>query len=165
MNIRHAAENDIPQMMKLYEYARRFMSEHGNPNQWGPAEWPPSALIRSDIADGHSYVCTDGGRIVGTFFFRQGEDIEPTYRVIEHGAWLTDAAYGVIHRLAGSGEAHGIGDLCLGWAWEQCRHLRADTHQDNRIMQHLLRKNGFVQCGIIHTAEDHTPRLAYEKCR
>ena len=28
--------------------------------------------------------------------------------------------------------------------------LRADTHADNKIMQHLLEKNGFARCSIIH---------------
>ena len=35
MNIRHATEADVPVMMKIYEYARAFMAEDGNPNQWG----------------------------------------------------------------------------------------------------------------------------------
>ncbi|MBD5518924.1 MAG: hypothetical protein HDR07_10755 [Lachnospiraceae bacterium] len=35
--------------MEIYEYARHFMAEHGNPNQWGPTNWPPEALIHADI--------------------------------------------------------------------------------------------------------------------
>ena len=39
------------------------MAEHGNPNQWGPANWPPEALIHSDIEGGSSYVCiNDAGK-------------------------------------------------------------------------------------------------------
>ena len=45
---------------------------------------------------------------------------------------------------------------------EHCESLRADTHADNKIMQHLLEKNGFARCGIIHV-EDGTPRVAYQK--
>ena len=33
---------------------------------------------------------------------------------------------------------------------------------DNKIMQHLLEKNGFTRCGIIHVA-DGSPRFAYQK--
>ena len=40
--------------------------------------------------------------------------------------------------------------------------VRADTHADNKIMQHLLEENGFTKCGIIHV-EDGTPRIAYQK--
>lgn len=149
--------------MEVYQYARSFMAEHGNPNQWEPTNWPPEELIRSDIADGSSYVYTDGDRIVGTFFFRQGKNIEPTYQVIEDGAWRDDSAYGVIHRLAGDGTTKGIGIFCIDWAFKQCGHLRVDTHGDNIVMQNILKKSGFAYCGIIHVAEDRYPRLAYEK--
>ena len=163
MEIRHATKEDIYQIMKIYEYARHFMAEHGNPNQWGPTNWPPKELILSDIASGNSFVCTSNDKIVGTFFFTQGKDIEPTYRMIENGAWLDDGPYGVIHRLAGNGAVSGIGKFCINWAFNQCRHLRIDTHSDNQVMQNLLKKNGFVHCGTIYVKNDCYPRLAYEK--
>ena len=50
----------------------------------------------------------------------------------------------------------------LDWSMEHCQSLRADTHADNKIMQHLLEKNGFTRCGIIHVA-DGSPRFAYQK--
>ena len=163
MEIRHSTKNDLCDIMKIYEFARCFMAKQGNPNQWGPTNWPPEELIQSDIADGKSYVCICENRIVGTFFFDQGKDIEPTYRVIEDGAWLDDSPYGVVHRLAGNGAVKGIGKFCLEWAFKQCGHLRVDTHEDNRVMQNLLNKCGFVYCGIIHVEKDGYPRLAYEK--
>ena len=163
MEIRHSTGEDLSQIMRIYEYARRFMAEHGNPNQWGSTNWPPEELIYSDIAEGNSYVCICEGRIVGTFFFMQGIDIEPTYHVIEEGAWLGNNNYGVIHRLAGDGSVKGIGRFCIEWAFEQCGHLRVDTHEDNRIMKNLLKKCGFIYCGIIHVESDGSPRLAYEK--
>ncbi len=163
MVIRHSTEEDLPRMMEIYASARNFMAENGNPNQWGPTNWPPQDLIRADIADGNSYVCLCGDRVAGAFFFRQGSDIEPTYRTIQGGRWLDDSPYGVVHRLAGDGSVKGIGSACLEWAFGQCGHLRIDTHGDNRVMQNLLKKSGFVYCGIIHVEEDDDPRLAYEK--
>lgn len=163
MEIRHSTEQDFCQIMEIYEYARRFMAEHGNPNQWGPTNWPPEKLIHSDIAEGKSYVCVYEDRIVGTFFFDQGKDIEPTYHVIESGAWLDSGPYGVIHRLAGDGSVKGIGRFCIEWTLKQCGHLRIDTHGDNKVMQNLLEKNGFIYCGIIHVKNDNYPRFAYEK--
>ena len=164
MQIRKSTERDVARMMEIYAYARRFMAEHGNPNQWGPRNWPPEALIRSDIQNGNSYVClNDAGAVVGTFFFIQGRDIEPTYRVINDGAWLDDSPYGVVHRIATDGSEKGVGRFCLDWAFEQCGHLRIDTHGDNTVMQSLLAKLGFVHCGTIYVYEDNDPRLAYEK--
>lgn len=165
MEIRHATEKDMNRIMEIYEYARKFMADHGNPNQWGPTQWPPEKLIERDISKGKSYVCVEGERIVGTFFFDAGEDIEASYRFIENGKWLDDSAYGVVHRLAGDGSVKGIGKFCLDWAYGQCGHLRVDTHGDNTVMQNLLGKNGFTQCGTVYVEEDDFPRLAYEKTK
>ena len=163
MEIRHSTQEDLGQIMRIYESARRFMAEHGNPNQWGLTNWPPEELIHSDIAERNSYVCICEDRIVGTFFFKQGIDIDPTYQVIEEGEWLGNSDYGVIHRLAGDGSVKGIGRFCIEWAFEQCNHLRVDTHEDNRVMKNLLKKCGFIYCGIIHVESDGSPRAAYER--
>jgi len=166
MTIRKSTAQDLEGMMAIYAHARAFMAAHGNPNQWGPTQWPPRALIKQDIHQGHSYVCcADGGRVVGTFFFIQGRDIEPTYRAITDGAWMDDGPYGVVHRIATDGSTRGIGAFCLNWAFEQCGHLRIDTHGDNAVMQRLLGKLGFIHCGTIYVEEDDFPRLAYEKVR
>ena len=164
MEIRHSTIEDIHLIMELYQHARQFMKEHGNPNQWGPTNWPPEELIRSDIADGNSYGGVCGEQLAGTFFYCQGEDIEPAYRVIEDGAWLDDSPYGVVHRVAANGSVKGVGSFCLEWAFRQSGgHLRIDTHGDNLVMQNLLKKCGFVRCGTIYVEEDSYPRLAYEK--
>ena len=164
MRIRHSAEADVWRIMEIYSFARKYMAEHGNPNQWGPTNWPPEALIRSDIRNGNSYVClNDEGNVIGTFFFIHGQDIEPTYREITDGAWLDDSSYGVVHRIAGVGSEKGIGPFCINWAFEQCGHLRIDTHGDNIVMQNLVKKLGFVHCGTIYVEEDNNPRLAFEK--
>ena len=164
MRIRKSTASDLGRIMEIYAHARDFMAQHGNPNQWGPTCWPPEDLIRRDIAEGSSYVCeNDNGMVVGTFFFRQGTDIEPTYRVITDGAWLDDSPYGVVHRIASDGSEKGTGTFCLNWAYSRCGHLRIDTHRDNTVMQGLLRKTGFVRCGTIYVEEDDDPRQAYEK--
>jgi len=166
MTIRHSIPQDLDRMMEIYAHARSFMAAHGNPNQWGPTQWPPRELIEQDIREGHSYVCVgDDGRVVGTFFFIHGRDIEPTYRAITDGAWLDDGPYGVVHRIATDGSARGVGAFCLNWAFDQCGHMRIDTHGDNAVMQRLLGKLGFIHCGTIHVEEDDFPRLAYEKVR
>ena len=164
MEIRKSTLLDLPRMLELYAHARAFMAAHGNPNQWGPTQWPPRALIEQDIREGHSYVCVgDDGRIVGTFYFIQGRDIEPTYRAITDGAWLDEGPYGVVHRIATDGSQKGVGSFCLNWAFGQCGHMRIDTHGDNLVMQKLVKKLGFTHCGTIYVEEDDFPRLAYEK--
>lgn len=163
MEIRHSTQADFDRIMSIYAHARKFMAENGNPNQWGPTNWPPEELIRRDIEVNKSYVCVHEGKTVGTFYFDFGDDIEPSYRVIENGAWRDAAPYGVVHRLAGDGSVHGIGKFCLDWAFDKCRHIRIDTHEDNAVMHSLLKKCGFEFCGIIHVKQDNYPRVAYEK--
>ncbi len=160
--IRKAKYEDLPRMMEIYAYARNFMAEHGNPNQWGPTNWPPEELIRKDIAAGKSYIFEQNGHIAAVFFFDSGERVEPTYANIE-GAWIGNDTYGVVHRIASDGSMKGAGAGCINWAYEQCGHLRMDTHGDNIVMQNLLKKLGFQICGTIHVVEDNYPRIAFEK--
>lgn len=159
MVIRLAEVRDVPAVMAILEIARRFMVQSGNPRQWTDG-YPSQEVILEDIRQGRSYVCEEKGDMVGTFCFQQG--IEPNYLRIYDGAWLNDAPYGVIHRLAASGTVKGVAGRCIGWCAARSSDLRADTHRDNVIMQHILEKNGFVKCGTI-VVENGTPRIAYQK--
>jgi hypothetical protein len=121
-------------------------------------------LIQKDIETENSYVCINSNdKIIGTFFFIQGKDIEPTYSEITEGSWLDDSPYGVIHRLAGDGSEKGIESFCINWTYNKCKHIRIDTHIDNIVMQKLVEKLGFIHCGTIYVEQDDYPRLAYEK--
>ncbi|WP_428054783.1 N-acetyltransferase family protein [Candidatus Avelusimicrobium facis] len=162
MFIRKATPADLPRLLEIYQSARLFMAQNGNPTQWANT-WPPASLLEQDIHSGHSYVCIHDKQAVGTFFFNFGKDIEPTYALITDGKWQKDSPYGVIHRLAGDGSVKGIGAYCIHWCYEQCHHLRVDTHPDNQIMQCLLGKLGFRRCGMINVMQDNMPRIAFEK--
>ena len=54
MRIRPSAIEDLDRIMEIYAGARAFMAAHGNPNQWGPTNWPPEQLIRQDIRNGQT---------------------------------------------------------------------------------------------------------------
>ena len=161
--VRRTMLEDLPAAMEIYAKARRFMAEHGNPNQWGPTNWPPEDLIRRDIQARKSYVCESGGHIAAVFYYDFGKDVEPNYAEITDGQWLDSAPYGVVHRIASDGTVKGTGSFCIQWAFEQCGHLRMDTHGDNKVMQSLLTKLGFLHCGTVYVEEDNYPRMAYEK--
>ncbi len=159
MNIRKSTMDDLDILLHLYENARTFMSSHGNPTQWGTT-YPEKELIISDIESGHSYVCEDHAKIIATFFYHRADD--PDYNEIYEGDWLNSMPYGVVHRITSDGTVHGTASFCLEWALKQCGNLKIDTHHDNSVMQHLLEKNGFSYCGLVHL-QDGTERLAYQK--
>lgn len=146
--------------MALYEAARHIMRADGNMHQWTNG-YPQEEVLRHDIDAGNSYVVVDSEQqVVGTFAFIPG--IEPTYLRIYEGQWTDDALpYATIHRLASSADTHDIASVCFSWAKQQGLSLRADTHRDNHIMQHILLTQGFRYCGIILLANGDE-RLAYQ---
>lgn len=159
MKIRRSSRSDMDEILKLYVKAREFMTIHGNPNQWGKNH-PEISLIEQDIDHNNSYVCTDDGKIVGTFMFV--EDNDPTYAKIYQGEWINNEPYGVVHRIASAKGKRGVATACLEWCFKKCGNIRIDTHRDNFPMQNLLKKNGFVQCGIIHL-KNGDERIAFQK--
>ncbi len=159
MNIRHATLNDLAAMQQIYAYAREQMKKNGNPGQWGSKN-PATDVLLQDIHDGNSYLIETDSRLCGVFSLLIGDD--PTYAVIRNGHWLNDLPYGTIHRLASDGTTPGIFRVCLSYCTAVIPNLRADTHADNHIMQHLLTANGFQRCGIIHV-EDGSPRIAFQR--
>lgn len=161
MEIRKTRPEEIDKVMAVYAHARQFMAQHGNPNQWGTTK-PYREDVIQDIEQGYSHVCVENGEIAATFFYKEG--IDPTYNIIYDGAWVNDAPYGVVHRIASAGTVKGAGSFCLNWAFAQCGNLKIDTHRDNIVMQNTLKKNGFTYCGIIHLLNGDE-RLAYQKVK
>jgi len=155
--IRKATNQDLPRIEEIYAYARKFMAETGNPNQWGNTT-PLTSQLVEDIRRGDLNVMVHDGVIHGVFYFYIG--IDPTYGEIEDGQWRSDAPYGTIHRIAGDGSG-GILAAAVAYGKERINHLRIDTHHDNKIMQHAVAKHGFRRSGIIHLANG-SPRIAYD---
>ena len=155
---RGARRSDLEQILEIYAHARKAMADSGNPTQWGDTE-PREELVREDIRLGQSYVVELEGRLQAVFAMIPGED--PTYRVIE-GAWLDDSPYCAVHRVASRGEVPGLATEIFRWVLARHPNVRIDTHEDNRPMQHVLEKNGFVRCGRIWTLSG-SPRVAFQK--
>lgn len=158
-NIRNADLSDLKEIMDIYEYARKFMKQTGNRNQWAN-KFPPESLIKEDIEKKQLYIIEKSGFICGVFAFIIGND--PTYSIIKNGEWLSYEKYGTVHRVASNGKSKGIFNEIITFCESKINHLRIDTHKDNKIMQHLIEKNGFYKCGIIYVT-DGTPRFVYEK--
>lgn len=154
---------ELPEITKVYSMARIFMAANGNHSQWGMRRYPPEEVIREDILLSRLYLLKRGGRIAAAFVLFLG--CEPTYEVIKDGAWPNDKPYMTIHRLASRPDEHGCGRAVIEFAKARCIEmgldLRADTHADNKPVQHLLLKNGFEYCGVIRV-KNGSERFAYQ---
>lgn len=159
--IRKAIESDLLEIKSIIDKARELMKSSGNINQWVDG-YPSIDVLLSDIRSGNAYLLLRENKAVAYFAMIDGP--EPTYNLITKGSWLNDDSYGVLHRVASNGEAKGVFKEILLYASEHYSNIRIDTHHDNKIMQRLLEKNGFVYCGIIFLA-DGSLRLAYQRIK
>ena len=156
--VRNAHMTDLDRIEQIYAYARSFMKENGNPDQWGNSHPPHEQLVK-DIDAQSLYVVEDQSGMHGVFFFYVGPDA--TYDVIHDGQWRSDTPYGTIHRIAGDGSG-GILKTAVKFASERIAHIRIDTHQANYVMQNALQRLDFQKRGIIYIS-DGSPRIAYDK--
>lgn len=157
MSVRKATPSDLSSVLSIYERARSYMRSTGNPSQWGSV-YPPESLVISDIAGGNLFVLDDGEKLYGVFaFFGEGDSV---YDNID-GAWLNSLPHSAIHRVASSGERKGVLAECVAFCRSLSSNLKIDTHTDNKIMQHQLKKAGFVECGVI-TLPDGEKRIAFQ---
>ena len=157
--VRPAQTDDLPAILRVYEAARSYMRQTGNPTQWAGG-YPQESLLLADIKKQQLYLCERENAICGAFVLAFGK--EPTYQIIEDGAWKNNLPYATIHRVASDGTKRGVFAKCMQFCESKCGNLRVDTHPDNLVMQKLILSSGFCRCGIIHV-DDGTPRIAYQK--
>ena len=156
--IRKAELKDLTKLNELYEAARRYMRENGNPDQWGTG-YPNDEIIIEDIKSGVLY--TDEG--VNFAFVLMGE--EEAYKTIYEGKWLNNEPYLTLHRVAGNGKVKGVFSQIFEFSLEKMKeaglsNLRIDTHEKNLTMQNAVTRQGFVRCGSVKLREGE--RIAYQ---
>lgn len=158
--IRHALKSDVDRISQIFNHARDFMVQTGNPNQW-TANYPNAEVLNEDIEKCDCYVIQSHGQVEATFVLKKG--IEPAYSVLKNGEWLNDEApYITIHRVASSGKIKGILHLIMQFAKVQrINNLRIDTHRDNKVMLKAIEREGFTYCGLVYYGPQKE-RLAFQ---
>ncbi len=158
-----AAVQDAPACVAILNSGRAFQRQQGFV-QWSD-DYPNEASVLQDIEAGNAHILKVDGHAAGYLYI--SFDGDPAYNVIK-GAWRTKEPYAVIHRVAFDGQYRemGLSAAAFGLAEEYIlsrgiRNVRIDTHHQNRRMQHVLEKNGFVLCGEVQMRGE--PRLAYDK--
>ena len=167
MKLIPAKNENLPSIMSIVHDAQIHLASQ-NIDQWQDG-YPNEAAILKDIANQESFIVkSERNDIAGTAMFTT--KTEPTYSTID-GSWLTkvDAVYGVIHRMAVSDDfrKQGIAKFIFTKSEQKLKDsniasMRIDTHEDNSQMQGLLKKLGYVYCGVIYL-ENTDKRLAFEK--
>ena len=157
MKIRNARSDDLNTIFDIYDRARAFMRDNGNPEQWGYS-YPPHELVLSDLENQNLYVVeSEDGSLAGVFScFPEGDRAYDTI----NGKWLNDKPYTAVHRVASAGTHKGLFSAVLDFCLQFSDNIKIDTHKQNTVMQHVLKKHGFVQCGTIIT--DGLPFLAFQ---
>lgn len=163
MELRLAHPNEVTTIMAIIEEARVFLAASGS-DQW-QGTYPDQDLIIEDILEGRGHVALVEGKIVAYAAVVLGN--EEAYNAIYDGKWKHDNhLYVTFHRIAVTEGYRGqqltqtfLQGLIEG---QKAYDFRADTHEKNLIMQHILEKLGFVYCGKVPL---HGVRLAYQKIK
>lgn len=141
----------------IFDQCRAYMVAQGNPTQWDE-NYPTSAVVATDIAEGHGYVClNDASQVIASFALG---DCEPEYDRMRDGHWHSDAPYIVVHRMAAL-PSQGAGQFIFAWLMARYPHIRIDTHEDNKTMCHILGKLGFARTGVV-TYEGYGDRICFD---
>ena len=162
MEIRLANQTEAEVCYQCIEDARVYHKSLGF-EQWHP-DYPTQQTIIEDISQNIGYVFVKNNEVVGYCCMIFSD--EPAYKR-SNGAWKTEKPYAVVHRMAFGSKARGGGlsreafrlikDLCLSNCIDA---IRVDTQEENKVMQHILIREGFEYCGLIQF--DGGPKLAYE---
>lgn len=157
MEMRLVTADELSTALIIYERARLFMRENGNPNQWGD-DYPPESLVKEDIEKKRLYFLVDGELVCAVFaFFENGDSV---YDRID-GEWLNSEPYAAIHRVASAGNRKGVLAELLKLCEKRSKNLKIDTYCENTVMRQALAKNGFVECGTVFY--ENIPFIAFQK--
>lgn len=161
--IRKGKISDIESILTIIEEARELFKSINSP-QWLNG-YPNYESFKNDINNGQLYVMTINDIVVATMSV---VDYDPCYDYIE-GKWLSNDNYVAIHRIAVKKEYRhmGIASKMIKFVETNFKqNIRIDTHRLNVNMREFLKKNGFVECGIIYLNQiSDRERIAFEKVK
>lgn len=163
MEIRLAFPNEVNAVMKVIEDAKKTLAKAGS-DQWQNG-YPNADIIIDDIISGQAYVALEEGELLA--YAAVTRSPESAYDAIYEGKWQGgEPEYLVFHRIAVARDAQGQGvaQTFLEGLIEGFDYLdfRSDTHDQNKVMQHIFEKLGFKQVGKVPVDGE---RFAYQKVK
>ena len=163
MEIRLAFPNEVDAIMQAIEEAKKCLADTGS-TQWQNG-YPNTDTIIDDIISGQAYVALEEGELLA--YAAVTKSPEKSYEAIYDGNWEgKETEYLVFHRIAVASDVQGQGvaQTFLEGLIEGFDYLdfRSDTHDQNKVMQHIFEKLGFKQVGKVPVDGE---RLAYQKVK
>ena len=163
MEIRLAFPNEVDAIMQVIEEAKKCLADAGS-TQWQNG-YPNTETIIDDIISGQAYVALEEGELLA--YAAVTKSPEKAYEAIYDGNWEgKEAEYLVFHRIAVASDVQGKGvaQTFLEGLIEGFDYLdfRSDTHDQNKVMQHVFEKLGLKQVGKVPVDGE---RLAYQKVK
>ncbi|OON93851.1 MAG: GNAT family N-acetyltransferase [Candidatus Epulonipiscioides saccharophilum] len=163
MELIKAKLNELDKAIEIINMAKEHLREQ-KIDQWQNG-YPDEECIKNDLRNEKGYFVKDHENILG--YLCIDFDSEPAYTDLK-GKWNYDESYTVVHRMAFKHNARGknLADKVFRLLEEFSKlrgvhYFRVDTDSDNKKMQHILKKNGFVYCGKIWF--DNSEKIAFDK--
>ncbi|MDD3171707.1 MAG: GNAT family N-acetyltransferase [Bacilli bacterium] len=169
--VRKGEFKDLLGIMSVIDDAKELFRLNGS-TQWQDTDGYPNAnTFIKDLEENEVLVCVDDEKIIGVVVVSYKE--EECYKTITQGKWLNDNHYAVIHRLAVKKEYYhqGVARLLLDKVEylvieRNIYDIKADTHEKNIAMQHLLETSDYSYTGVVYLLRPDVlekKRLAYHK--
>ncbi len=171
MLLRRAEMKDLPQIKQIILDGKAHLAAQ-NINQWR-GQYPNMDVLVHDINNGYNYVLVEDDEVLGTISAISGPDM--SYQTLD-GQWMTEEGeYVALHRVAVSANHRGEGlstklfnavldELSLN---PMIKGVRIDTHQENFGMQHVIKKMGFAETGLVKVLNssnvEQVYNIGYEK--
>ncbi|NDO47704.1 GNAT family N-acetyltransferase [Clostridium sp. MD294] len=161
--LKQANIEDIEIAMNMIDDGKKYLRQQGI-DQWQTG-YPDIEIVKEDIMCNRGYFVTDGVNELA--YMCVDFEGEPAYKNIK-GQWKSNEDYAVIHRLVASKQkvGKGLSDIIIQLVEKLCKQkginsIKVDTDNKNKIMQHVLQKNGFVYCGTVWFVD--SDKIAFEK--
>lgn len=160
--------SDMNIIQSLIKDAQAYLKQNGV-DQWQDG-FPSVEVLEEDIKLRTSFLFCKNK--IPVAFFVVSFDREEEYHHSLEGSLKLEGEYATIHRTAVSaqersgGISHFLFDFAMYYAYiNGFEIMRIDTHKDNRIMQHIISREGFdyVELITLDPSRETMKRLVYER--
>lgn len=165
--LRPSTKDDLPLIEQVIEDGRQALKAASS-TQWQDGN-PTKETLADDVRQRQSWVLLVNGQVAGVATLKPGPEAD--YRTITGGHWVNDSDdYVTIHRVAISSHFRGqhlssfmFSNLLTVGQELGYTNFRIDTHEQNQVMQHLIKKFGFQYRGTVTVDDQLDPqRVAFE---